>query len=113
MSFEEAALGLYADVVEREGIDCDLHVTRAFDVCMTQDGAEAARKDYEARLAAFPDSIERGLVQEVSDPAKLEEITGIKGGYWGASYPAGHLYPYKLATGRRSLDLDQSSAPLS
>lgn len=100
MSFEEAALGQYAEIVQREGIDCDMHVTRAFDICMTKDGAEAAKSDFQARSAAFPESMKKGNVQEVADPAKLEKITGIKGGYWGASYPAGHLWPYKLATGR-------------
>lgn len=98
MTFEENALGLYADIVERERIDCDMRVTRAFDICMTKEGAEAAKLDYQARLAASSASVEQGDVRPVSDPGKLEKITGIRGGLWGASYPAGHLWPYKLAT---------------
>jgi hypothetical protein len=77
-----------------------MHVTRAFDICMTKEGAESASLDYQARLAASPGSIQRGDVRVLSDPVELESVTGIKGGLWGASYPAGHLWPYKLATAR-------------
>ena len=100
MTFEETALGLYADIVERERIECDMHVTRAFDICMTKEGAESAKLDYQARLAASPASIKQGNVRPVHDPVELRELTGVRGGLWGASYPAGHLWPYKLATAR-------------
>lgn len=97
--FEEAALMQYAEIVDKEGIDCDMHVTRAFDVCMTKDGAEQAQRDFEARKKAFPRSMANGDVRDVKGTTELEAVTGIKGGYWGASYPAGHLWPYKLAAG--------------
>ena len=109
MTFEETALGLYADIVERERIECDMHVTRAFDICMTKEGAESAKLDYQARLAASPASIKQGNVRPVHDPVELQEITGVKGGLWGASYPAGHLWPYKLATARESLFVQRHS----
>lgn len=98
MEFEEAALGQYADLVREEDIDCDMHVTRAFDVFFSEADAREGKKDYEARLKAWPQSIKNGDVRAVDDPRELEQITGIKGGVWGISYPAGHLWPYKLAT---------------
>ena len=98
--FESSHLQRYADIVNNEGIDCDLHATRAFDVFSLPDEAQASKESFRKRLAMFPDSMKKYDIREHADPAELEALTGIKGGHWGASYPAGHLWPYKLATGR-------------
>ncbi|WWD00432.1 hypothetical protein V866_007345 [Kwoniella sp. B9012] len=98
LTFEAAALKQYADLVQKEDIDCDMHVTRAFDVCFKPEDGAAAKKDYEARKAAFPRDVAGQDIRSVDDPKELELLTGIKGGHFGASYPAGHLWPYKLAT---------------
>lgn len=98
LTFEAAALQQYAAIVKREDIDCDMHVTRAFDVCFRKEDAEAGKKDYEARKAAWGEDMAKHDLRVVEDPKELEALTGVRGGYWGASYPAGHLWPYKLAS---------------
>lgn len=103
LTFEEAALGLYADVVRKEDIDCDLHVTRAIDVFYRKEDAQSAKLDLEARAAAFPDATRAGDIRLVEDPKVLEQMAGVTGTAMGASYPAGHLWPYKLATSCKSV----------
>lgn len=98
LTFEAAALQQYAAIVKKEDIDCDMHVTRAFDVCFRKEDAEAGKKDYEARKAAWGEDMAKHDLRVVEDPKELEALTGVRGGYWGASYPAGHLWPYKLAS---------------
>jgi hypothetical protein len=100
LTFEEAALGQYAAIVEAEKIECDMHITRACDVFFREEDAESARSDWEARRAAFPADVQQGDVRIYDDAAEFEQLTGVKGGVFGASYPAGHLWPYKLATSR-------------
>ncbi|WWC87051.1 uncharacterized protein L201_001936 [Kwoniella dendrophila CBS 6074] len=98
LSFEASALKQYADIVTKEDISCDMNVTRAFDICFKQDDAIEAKKDFEARIKDFPNYVKEQDIRTVDDPKELEMLTGVKGGYYGASYPAGHLWPYKLAT---------------
>lgn len=120
VEFEEGHLARYVKLVQDEGIDCDLHVTRgpsflfllllqsrwadgrplAMDVYFNDDDAEGARRSFELRRRDHPESVTKADIKEMSDPAELEKITGVKGGRWGVSYPAGHLWPYKLASGR-------------
>ncbi|ORY24894.1 FAD dependent oxidoreductase-domain-containing protein [Naematelia encephala] len=97
LRFEAGALEMYAKLVEEEDIDCDMHVTRAFDICFTAEGSDSAKKDWDARMAAYPDCMRDSDVRRVDDKQTLESLTGVQGGLWGASYPAGHLWPYKLA----------------
>ncbi|KAK4689720.1 hypothetical protein P7C73_g393, partial [Tremellales sp. Uapishka_1] len=98
LTFEAAALEQYVAIVLEEDIDCDLHVTRAFDVWMSEDGVDAGKADWAARQAAFPESMKTADIRTVNDLQALQDLTGIKGARWGAHYPAGHLWPYKLAT---------------
>ncbi|KAK8846880.1 hypothetical protein IAR55_005970 [Kwoniella newhampshirensis] len=119
LTFEAAALGQYAEIVRKEDIDCDMHVTRAFDICFKEEDGINGKKDYEARKAAWGDDVRKQDLRVVDDPKVLEEITGIRGGYWGASYPAGHLWPYKLASAlthiglRKGLNLQTHTPALS
>lgn len=96
--FEEAALNHYASIIGEEKIECDLHITRAFDSFFDAEDAKRSREDLEQRRRDFPDSVRRGDIRSVDDPDDMERIAGVKGVRWGASYPAGHLWPYKLAT---------------
>ncbi|OWT36867.1 FAD dependent oxidoreductase superfamily [Cryptococcus neoformans Bt1] len=107
LTFEAAALQQYAAIVKREDIDCDMHVTRAFDVCFRKEDAEAGKKDYEARKAAWGEDMAKHDLRVVEDPKELEALTGVRGGYWGASYPAGHLWPYKLASALTHISLSR------
>jgi glycine/D-amino acid oxidase-like deaminating enzyme len=98
--FEGSHLSRYVRIVQEEGLDCDLVVTRAFDVLFDPSDAENAKKDYDSRREMFPESIKQGDVVSVEDPEELERLSGVRGGKWGCHYPAGHLWPYKLATQR-------------
>ncbi|OCF32132.1 FAD dependent oxidoreductase superfamily protein [Kwoniella heveanensis BCC8398] len=119
LTFEAAALEQYADIVAKEDIDCDMHVTRAFDVCFRKEDGEAGKKDYEARKAAWEADMTKHDLRVVDDPQELERLTGVRGGHWGASYPAGHLWPYKLASAlvhiglQRGLNLQTHTPALS
>ena len=95
--FEEAALRHYVEIVEREKIDCDLHVTRAFDCLFDKEDAEGARLDFEARAKHHPEAVKRADLRLTDD---LETQGHVKGSVWSANFPAGHLWPYKLATSR-------------
>lgn len=97
-AFENAALGRYTDIVLKENIDCDLQVTRAFDAFYVKADAENAKLDLQARMAAYPESTKESDVRIYEDLETLERMTGLKGAVMGASFPAGHLWPYKLAT---------------
>jgi glycine/D-amino acid oxidase-like deaminating enzyme len=114
--FEESHLARYAALVEAEDIDCDLHVTRACDVFFDEAEAQAGQSAFRARKRDFPQSVAAGDLREISDPRELERISGMKGGFWGITYPAGHLWPYKLAAGRESARmcfLSRSTPPLT
>lgn len=125
--FEESHLARYAALVEAEDLDCDLHVTRgalahrpllpcaaleadqsitfplpACDVFFDETEAAAGRQAFYERKKDFPESIVAGDLEEILDPQALEKLSGMKGGKWGITYPAGHLWPYKLAAGRAS-----------
>jgi hypothetical protein len=95
---EEEALGKYVKLVSEEGIDCDLVATRAFDAFYLEDDARNARLDLEERYADFPEAQANDI--RLYSAEELERITGAVGAKMGASYPAGHLWPYKLATSR-------------
>lgn len=98
MQLEEGALEIYAAIVEKEKIECDLHVTRAFDMFFDKTDSEKSRGDFEARRADWPEVFRKGDVRAVGSLQEIEQVTGVKGAIWSASYPAGHLWPYMLAT---------------
>jgi hypothetical protein len=88
----------YAGIVAKESIDCDLVITRAFDLYMDEKDACRARVDLEARYQDNPARLACTTPLAINDPKELERVSGVKGARWGAHYPAGHLWPYKLAT---------------
>lgn len=102
LEYEEAALQHYVDIVGREGIDCDLNVTRAFDCLYDAADAESARLDFEARVKHHPESVKKADLRLTDD---LTSQTGVRKALFSANYPAGHLWPYKLATGLIKLGL--------
>lgn len=108
---EENALGIYGDIVEKEKIDCDLHVTRSFDIFFDKDDAERGKQDFHARRHDWPDDC--GDARAVDTPGDVEKIAGVKGALWSANYPAGHLWPYLLATSREFCSYSVSRSILS
>ncbi|CCH42882.1 putative oxidoreductase ordL [Wickerhamomyces ciferrii] len=86
------------DLVEKEGIDCDFVLTRAFDVYKESTRFE---NDVEslAKLESNPyvkqeikDSIQ---VLEGDSVSTLSKVSNVKR---GITYPAAHLWPWKLVT---------------
>jgi glycine/D-amino acid oxidase-like deaminating enzyme len=101
LELEEGAMKIYGDVVEKEKIECDLHFTRSCDMFFDAADAERAKGDFEGRKADWPEIFAASDVQRVDSPEEIVKITGVKGALWSASYPAGHLWPYLLATSRK------------
>jgi hypothetical protein len=100
MALEESALDTYVDLVQREKIECDLHVTRAVDIFFDKDDTERSKKDFMERKADWPQMFGARGLQCIESPQEIERRVGVKGALWSASYPAGHLWPYLLATSR-------------
>lgn len=98
MELEENALGIYAEIVEKEKIDCDLHVTRSFDIFFDKADAERSKVDFAARRRDHPKAFAKGDVRDMGGPEDIVKVAGVKNAVWSASYPAGHLWPYLLAT---------------
>lgn len=98
--FEASHLARYTSIVQEESLDCDLHATRAFDIFFDAHDAEQGRLDYEARHQLFPQAMQDADVRPVYDQEELKRLSGVKGGLWGAHYPAGHLWPYNFCTQR-------------
>jgi len=97
-TFEAGHLQKYNDLVEGEDLDCDFYITRACDVFFTKEGAKSAKEDFDTRKKLFPEAIAKDDIVAIEDVDQLEKFSGVKGAYWGCHYPAGHLWPYKLAT---------------
>lgn len=93
-AFEAANVYAVKALVEREGLDCDFHLTRAVDVYL--DPAHA--RDTEA---AYRELV-RGGVVDMRDVAftprrDAERVSGVKGAQCCFSFTAAHLYPLKMA----------------
>lgn len=78
---------------ERENIDCELYVTRSFDVFLDQDQAD----DMEAKLQTL---IEEGVswmkdIQFLKGP-HVERLTGVRGAKAATSVRATSFWPYKF-----------------
>ncbi|CAN8104667.1 unnamed protein product [Discula destructiva] len=93
-AFEAATLRAVKQVVEDEGIDCDLVLTRAVDALMTD--------EIHARMKAGADLLRRAGVEVMADvwyegeAAKAQQLSDVRGAKAVVSYSAGHLWPYKL-----------------
>lgn len=98
MLLEENALNIYTSIVDKEKIECDLHVTRSFDVFYDREDAKRCQDDFAGRRRDWPEAFKKGDVRAVDSSEDLERIAGVKRSVWSASYPAGHLWPYLLAT---------------
>ncbi|VUC29997.1 unnamed protein product [Clonostachys rosea] len=81
------------DLVEKENIDCDFHLTRAVDVFTDQAYADKI-------TAIFNTMKSRGasVLRQVEyvGPKDAEQISGVKGAKCAFTFPAAHLWPYKL-----------------
>ena len=97
LKFESSHLPYYTDLIAREKIDCDFHITTAYDVCLNPTMADIGRRGYHARRADFPDDMKAFL--ELDDPEQLQLLSQVKGALWGCAYKVGSVHPYKLVNG--------------
>lgn len=80
-------------LVEREGLDCEFHLTRACDAIMDPDVAEQKAREYRQL-------VQEGLVdtKDIAYTPKgdAERISGVKGAQCCFTYTAAHLWPRKM-----------------
>ncbi|KAL1863349.1 hypothetical protein Plec18167_008211 [Paecilomyces lecythidis] len=90
--FEKAHLHSIKDLVEKENIDCDFQLTRAFDVFLSRTQSEKVKNDIEAlRMAGvlLPDV-------QYTPESKAENVCGVKNAKGCTSFTAGSIWPYRL-----------------
>ncbi|KFA53812.1 hypothetical protein S40293_01717 [Stachybotrys chartarum IBT 40293] len=92
-TFEAQNLDAVSQYVIENNVDCDLIMTRAIDVQLTDKMRRSVREGYslvtEAGMAAI-----RGTFAIPEQYA--EKVSGVKGAKSAYSYSAAHLWPYKL-----------------
>ncbi|KAH8658485.1 FAD dependent oxidoreductase superfamily [Xylariales sp. PMI_506] len=81
------------DLVEKEKIDCDFQLTRACDVYINQDYADKVTAQFN-RIKALGATCLREV--QYTGPRDAEQISGVKGAKCCLTFPAAHLWPYKL-----------------
>ncbi|KAL4794091.1 FAD dependent oxidoreductase [Aspergillus venezuelensis] len=95
-AFECAHIPAIEEVVQREKIACDLHISQAHDVQLDEAHTTKLENGY------------RSMMEQGSEPTKYaayktgkeaEMISGVKGAVGCFSYRAGRLWPYKLIVG--------------
>ncbi|KAM5449683.1 hypothetical protein MaudCBS49596_004804 [Microsporum audouinii] len=108
VKYEISHLRVLADVIEREKIDCDLVLTRSFDVYFDQEVMDKVRRGVEPLVS---NSYQQGKYDFMKDaefrfptpehPLSDDELkeTKVKGAKGFVSFPAGHIWPYKFISG--------------
>ncbi|OOF93921.1 hypothetical protein ASPCADRAFT_209176 [Aspergillus carbonarius ITEM 5010] len=95
MAHQLAQLSALKDVVDKEGIECDLKVTRSFDVFFDEDHA---REVYAFIDAKKSEGVSWAKEVEWIEASDVDKITGVMNGKGALSTPAISLWPYKLVT---------------
>ncbi|KAL5335906.1 FAD dependent oxidoreductase-domain-containing protein [Aspergillus crustosus] len=91
--FEARHVDAIQEVVEKENIDCDLSVTEAVDVQFSELHARNLKDKYDRLVAS---GCEPTRKTKYTGPEDAEAFSGVKGAVACFTYPAGHLWPYKL-----------------
>lgn len=94
-AFEAETLKAVKTAVEEEQIDCDFVLTRAVDALMTDAIHARMKAGFDRLRAAGVDAVTRDVFYE-GDPARAQQLSGVKGARACLSYSAGHCWPYKL-----------------
>ncbi|TVY84362.1 Gamma-glutamylputrescine oxidoreductase [Lachnellula suecica] len=98
--FEFDHVQAIAELVKKEGIDCDFELTRSYDIYTDLDQAQAAKKKYlRYKEAGIAKSTMDDL--EWTDQDRAEEvyqigISGVKGCVGCFTFTAASVWPYKL-----------------
>ena len=94
-TFEADQLWAIKGLIEKENIDCDFNLTRAYDIFLDAQHAEKCKKEFDQAVAeGFPTVKDVGYLP---GPA-AEGLAGAKGAKAAFSFTAGSLWPYKLVT---------------
>ncbi|RAL03233.1 NAD(P)/FAD-dependent oxidoreductase [Aspergillus ibericus CBS 121593] len=88
-------LSALKEVVEKEGIECELKVTRSFDVFFDGNHARDIREFLYVKKS---EGVAWAREVEWIEEADVERITGVVNGKGAVGVPAVSLWPYKLVT---------------
>ncbi len=77
------------DLVEKEKIDCEFHLTRAVDVCLDQAHADKSKKEFD-QLLASGEPTTRDV--HCATGKEAEALSGVKGAKAAFSFTAGHIW---------------------
>ncbi|KAF2093567.1 FAD dependent oxidoreductase [Rhizodiscina lignyota] len=95
-TFHRTLLSELKACVERENIDCDLFLTRSFDVFLDQAHADVMENEFQG----FRDEGATWLKDiQFLKGKNVERLTGISGAKGAASSPVVSLWPYKFVVG--------------
>ncbi|RDW68591.1 FAD dependent oxidoreductase-8 [Coleophoma crateriformis] len=93
--FEASQVYSIKELVEKEKIDCDFNITRAYDAVLDEELAETCKKEFDQLIAdKFPTIKDIGYLP---GPAAVA-LTGVKAAKAAFSFTVGSLWPYKLVT---------------
>lgn len=95
-SYEASQVYAVKTLVEKEGIDCDFHLTRATDVFLDAEAAQDAEAAF--RQLQTGGAVDVEDVHYIDNPALAERVSGVRGALSAFTFTAGQLYPYKLVT---------------
>ena len=113
--FESQQVFEIKKLVEREKIDCDFNLTRAYDVILDAELAVKVKSEFDQLVADEFPSVKD--VWYLPGPA-AEALTVVKGAKCAFSFTVGSVWPYKLVTHLLSLAVQkgvnlQTNTPVS
>ena len=85
------------EIIEKEGIDCDLWLGETCDVFMNQKVKDQSRSSYDAYKAYG--KLDEDKVTWVEDPLEAQSISRVKHCFGLAKWPAASFYPLKFVHG--------------
>ncbi|KAF9075356.1 FAD dependent oxidoreductase [Rhodocollybia butyracea] len=91
---EMDTLNLTIDLIEKEGIDCDLWKGNSLDIALDEPCAEKRRKSYH-EFVADGGKVE-GIVKLITDSSEAKRVSRMYNAILTAIFPAASLWPYKL-----------------
>jgi hypothetical protein len=96
--YESSQVLAVKNLVEKEKIDCDFHLTRAVDACLDQDHANKSKMEFD-KLLADDEPTTRDVHCALGEEA--EALSGVKGAKAAFSFTAGHVWYVKFVNQRK------------
>ncbi|KAH9904703.1 FAD dependent oxidoreductase [Xylariomycetidae sp. FL2044] len=91
--FELTNAEAFADLVESEGIDCDLKKVTSFDAYADPEWAAQAKQAFDEMRGAGCETLDK--VKYYGSAEEAERVTGIRGARAAFTFPAATVWPYK------------------